>query len=169
MAEHSSGLASIGIDWKLIIAQMINFLILFFVLARFAFKPIVAMLEKREKTIRESLENAAAINDEKLRWEEKYTELKDEARQEARKIIGEAKNATEKMRQEVQKVIEQETKALIAQARLGAAAERTKVMAETKAQLAELVILASQRLGGKKSPAAIIEEVTREAQRASIR
>ena len=43
--------SKLGIDWKLLIAQIINFLVLLFVLYKFAYRPILSMLEKRTKKI----------------------------------------------------------------------------------------------------------------------
>ncbi len=51
---------SFGINPYLLVAQIINFLILFYLLKRFAYKPILKMLEDRRKTIAEGLENAKA-------------------------------------------------------------------------------------------------------------
>ena len=53
-------ITKLGIDWKFLIAQIVNFLVLLFVLYKFAYGPILAMLEKRQKKIEKGLKDAEA-------------------------------------------------------------------------------------------------------------
>ena len=67
LAEVCQGL---GIDWNKLIAQMISFGILLYVLWRFAYKPVLDILEKRRDKVEESLKNAEKIKHEVERIEE---------------------------------------------------------------------------------------------------
>ena len=51
-------LANLGFDWRVALANLANFLIIVWILKRFAFKPIKAIIEKRENTIKEGLDKA---------------------------------------------------------------------------------------------------------------
>ena len=53
-----------GVDWQHFIAQCFSFLIVAFVLRRYAYKPILTMLEERKTRIKESLDNAEKIKQE---------------------------------------------------------------------------------------------------------
>ena len=53
-------LTKLGIDWRLFIAQLVNFLILFAVLRIFAWKPLVTALEDRRKRVKKGIDNANA-------------------------------------------------------------------------------------------------------------
>ncbi len=80
----------LGIEPKLLLAQIINFLIIVFVLSKLLYKPILQMLEKRKKEIQAGLDLT-----EKLRQEEEKLKLKrertnEEARKEAQRILEEA-------------------------------------------------------------------------------
>ena len=81
----------LGIEPKLLLAQIVNFLIIVFVLSKVLYKPVLSMLEKRRKEIAEGL----AISDRMRLEEEKFQEKKaarlEVARKEAKTIIEEAK------------------------------------------------------------------------------
>jgi len=55
-------LEKLGVDWKIIIAQIVNFFILLSILYFFLHKPILNILEKRRKKIKKSLQDADAIS-----------------------------------------------------------------------------------------------------------
>ena len=63
MAEPS-GIAALGIDLKILIAQLVNFLLLYFLLSKFAFGPLGKILEERRKRIEESEKRAQEIEQE---------------------------------------------------------------------------------------------------------
>lgn len=96
-----------GINPYLLGAQIINFLILFYLLKRFAYKPILKLLEDRKQTIEESLKNAEKtkqILDETLKREkeifkkaeEKTDQMLKDTRNEASNILEEARNNAKK-------------------------------------------------------------------------
>ena len=60
-------MSELGIDWKMLIAQLISFSIVFFVLWRYAYKPIFVMLQVRREKIAEGLANAEKIKAELAR------------------------------------------------------------------------------------------------------
>ena len=105
-------------DIKLLVAQIINFLILFFVLSKLLYKPLLKILDERKRKIEDSLKGARKIEERLAKLEEKEKDVlrsafakadeeKDKiveiAQEEKKRIISEAKQAGEK---EVQKAIE---------------------------------------------------------------
>ena len=78
-------ITKLGIDWKLLIAQVINFFILLFVLHRFAYRPILKMLKKRTDTIDKSLSDVKQIEKNLAESNQKKDELLRTARQQAHK------------------------------------------------------------------------------------
>ncbi|MBI2405132.1 F0F1 ATP synthase subunit B [Candidatus Gottesmanbacteria bacterium] len=81
----------LGIEPTLLLAQIINFSIIVFVLTRLLYKPILGILEKRKKEIEESLARAEKLKREEEKFKQKGEKLLDEARREGRKILEEAK------------------------------------------------------------------------------
>lgn len=84
-----------GIQWYYLAAQIVNFLIIFYLLKRFAYKPILDMLEKRRKTIEEGQKNAEKSEKALLEATEKEKQILRTAQTESQKILADAnKQAT---------------------------------------------------------------------------
>src|SRR5512136_1154217 len=94
-------LQKLGIDFKVLIAQIINFGILFFILKHFLYKPILNGLDKRKKRIKESLEKAAEIEKRSAESEKEYNERMLKANQEATVIVEKARVDAEKTRKSI--------------------------------------------------------------------
>lgn len=88
-------LGKVGFDWQVALANFINFLIIFWVLKRFAFKPILKIIEERKEKIQSGLEDAEKAKTELLMAEEIGKKEINKAKIKANTIIGEAeKKAT---------------------------------------------------------------------------
>lgn len=85
--EESQGIAALGIDPLAILAQGATFLLLFFIIKKFALGKIVTTLEARRKTIEGSLEKAEALNKQNEEAEKRVEALLHEARKEAEDVI----------------------------------------------------------------------------------
>src|ERR1044071_3328471 len=95
-----------GVDWPHFIAQVISFGVVAFLLQKFAYKPVITMLEERRKRIEESLANAEKIKAELQRTEAQRQEVLTQANAQANRFIEEARAAAAKVReQETQKAI----------------------------------------------------------------
>ena len=118
--------------WKLAF-QVINFLILLFLLNRFLFKPVLARLDERSAKIAQGLEDAeAAARDRELARAEREAAVS-EARKEANEMIARANKIAEDTRNEI-----------LADARTEA--EKERAMAEIRGQVAELALAAAGKL-----------------------
>lgn len=85
-------LGKIGFDWQVALANFVNFVIIFLVLRKFAFKPINKIIKERQGKIDEGLENAKRAETELLIAEETRAKKMESAKLEANSIIGEAQN-----------------------------------------------------------------------------
>ncbi len=98
--EEPQGIAALGIDPLAILAQAATFLVLFFVIKKFALDKIVATLETRRKTIDDGVRLGREMEAEKERLDEKVAEVLQKARAEADKVIvGGHEEAAEIMKQ----------------------------------------------------------------------
>ncbi len=86
-----------GIEPVLLLAQIVNFLIILFVLKKFFYKPIVKMLDDRKKRIEESLKNADTIEEKLKATEEKTAKILDDARSQTQVIITGAKEEAQRI------------------------------------------------------------------------
>lgn len=83
----SDMLTKLGIDWKLFIAQLFNFMILFIVLRIFAWKPLLLALEERRAKIKKGITDADKAAKKLLETEKEKDEVLAKARNEAMKIV----------------------------------------------------------------------------------
>jgi F-type H+-transporting ATPase subunit b len=124
----------------------ITFLLLLFVLRRFAWGPIVGMLNERERTIREALEQAKheRLQAEKLLAEQK--EALTHAQREAAEIARRNQQEVEALRQDLTARAQKEAAAMLADARKQVAEELARARAELKAEVVDLAIDAAAQL-----------------------
>lgn len=91
----------LGIEPNLLLAQIVNFLIIFFVLSKLLYKPILGMLEKRKKEIAAGLELTEKMRQEEEKMNIRKEKLLDEARKEARNIVEAGKKEADAQAKEI--------------------------------------------------------------------
>src|SRR3984893_11652838 len=82
-----------GWNWQLFLSQVISFCIVVFLLNRYAYKPILALLEERRRKIEEGQINAEKIKKELAEAEKRYQEILAKANADAQKMIDEARES----------------------------------------------------------------------------
>ena len=92
-AEGSSGIGALGIDGKAFVIQLITFGLAFWVLQRYAFKPIIKLMDDRRQAIEKGVSLGEAMQKEKVALEKKVTDELHKARAEADGILAEAHNS----------------------------------------------------------------------------
>lgn len=137
-----------GFNWSLFISQCISFALVAFLLHRFAYKPILKVLEERRQKIAEGLANAEKIKQELASAQAKSQEILNNANAQGNKLIEEA-------RQSAAKVLEQETQKAIAtandivtKARQASEAELVRMKAELRKEVGRLVVATSAKVTG---------------------
>lgn len=143
-------LSKIGIDWKLLIAQVVNFLILLFVLRRFAYRPMLEFLEKRSKTIDDGLQNAKRATEKLIQLEQQEKEVLERAKKEANLLLSEARATAERTSERIVATSRDEAERLLEEARKKIDAEKGLLRAEMRRELANLVLLATEKVVGEK-------------------
>ena len=142
-------LQDLGVDGPKLIAQLINFAIVLFVLWRFAYKPVFEMLETRRKTIAESMDNAEKIKTELTETQAERDKVLAEANQKVQEMIADAKEAAKQVGEaEGQKAVKQ-AEEIIRKAREATEADRDSMMAELKAEIGRLVVDTTAKVSGK--------------------
>ncbi len=159
-------LHKLGIDWKLLLAQIVNFLILFFVLKKFLYKPILGFLDKRRALIEKSLKDAERLEGEMARVKEMRGEIIKKANQRAEEIFKEARDLADAKKAEILRAASSEAERLIAETKKTLGKEKERLIDEAREDLAELVLLAvekvvRERLDNEKDKALIRETISR--------
>ena len=153
----------LGIDWKLLIAQVINFAILFFVLKRFAYKPILGILERRRTTVEKSLVDAKKIEERLGALEQERETVLGKARAEAHTIVESATKDATAFVARAKEETKAETAVMIAKAQQDVERMKESVVAEAKNEIADLVVASAEKIIRVKLDPASEKELIRNA------
>jgi F-type H+-transporting ATPase subunit b len=124
----------------------VSFLILFFLLAKFAWKPIMAAIDDRERSIEDALFKAAAAKDEMARLTNENETLLKGARAERDLILLEAKKLKEQIVSEAKEAAQKEGARQIELARIEINNQKNIAMAEVKNKVSELSIEIAEKI-----------------------
>jgi F-type H+-transporting ATPase subunit b len=141
--------STFGVDWPHLLAQMISFSIVCILLHRFAYKPILKILEERRLQIAQGIAETEKIRAELARAEAKCRDIILQADGQATKLIEEAHAAAGRVQQqETQKAIAAAEQILI-KSREAAAQEHARMLLELKREVGQLVVQTATMLTGK--------------------
>lgn len=142
-------LTNLGIDWRLLIAQLINFAILLAVLYRFLYKPVLKLLHERSAKIEDGLKNAETVEIKLKEAAALYETKTREARAEAVKLFDVAKKEVDAMRVELVTKAQKESEQIIEAGRQRLIVEKERMMHEAEHELGDLVEQATQHVLGQ--------------------
>ena len=138
-----------GVDWTHLVAQMISFCIVCILLQRFAYKPVLKMLEERRRQITQGQANAEQIKIELSRTETRSKEMLDQANAQGNKLIEEARAAAARVQeQETQKAVATAERVML-RAKEASAQERTRMLAQLKSEFGRLLVETTATVTGK--------------------
>ncbi len=161
------GIADLGISLPTLIAQIVNFVILFGLLYLVAYKPIMRMLDERSRKIKESMEQTELIKEQAARAEEESKQRIEAATKEGQDIIGKAIRTGDELRQQAQQEAGQQAESLITRARAEIQRERDEAVGELRKEFADLTIRAAEKVIerslDKKAHSELIEKVLEES------
>ena len=128
------------VEVPFLLAQIISFLVVAFVLWRYAFKPVMSTMEDRQKQIDDGLQYAEEMKQKLAEAEKTYNEKIREGTEESQRII-------ENSREQAQRIIDQQTKEaqtraeeIVKQAKQSAEQERQQMLKEVHSEVGELVV-----------------------------
>lgn len=140
---------ALGISLPGVLAQVVNFLLLFFLLSRFAFPAIRNMLDQRAGRIAEALAVAERARAEAAQSQADIQAQIDEARRQGQAIIEQASRAAEQLRAELSQQAEVEAQRIKERAQTDFELEREKAMTELRRQFADLTVTAAEKVIGR--------------------
>jgi F-type H+-transporting ATPase subunit b len=139
-------LRALGVDFRLVIIQAIGFLILLYLLKRFLFGKILALLQARKEEIQSTYAHAEKDRTEATRLKRDYEKRLAEAEEEAERKLNQAVQEAKKIGAEIIEKTRQEAEVIKLKAQETMELERKKAVAEIRDQVVNLSMLASQRL-----------------------
>lgn len=164
-AEASSSLP-LGIDGKTLLFQFITFLLVFLVLRRFAVKPIVALLDKRHKTIDDGVRMGLAMEKEKAKFDRELDKRMREARHEADQIIARANKEARQIQREAEQEAKKKVNAMFVDAEERLAEEAAQARKNLEKDLIKMVSDVTEAIVGEKVDAKRDAELVKKAMKA---
>lgn len=143
-------LGKIGFDWKMAFFNLINFLILFAILKKYFFKPIMKNVRDREKEVQDSVDNIQKAKTELMMAERKAQEMIDDAKVEANKVIEKASITAQETAEALKDKAKGEIETLVKQARRNIEIDKKDMKEALRADTAQLVVLAVEKILGEK-------------------
>jgi F-type H+-transporting ATPase subunit b len=139
-------LETLGINLPSFLWHTANFLLLLFLLSRILYRPIVKMLDERAERVRESMERAEQLRLQSERDEQERVAHMDEARREVQVMLGQASQMAEQVKSEARQAAQEEARRIVERAQAEASAEHDRALTELRQQVADLSILAAERV-----------------------
>lgn len=136
----------LGIDWKLLLAQVVNFFILLAVLYKFVYKPVLEMLEKRSRTIEKGIHDAKAAEERLLKIERLREEKMAETSKEIGKLLEQARADAEIMKKDIMTTANLQAEDLLRRARLQMAEEKEKMVQDAKREVTAFIVQATGKI-----------------------
>jgi len=160
-------MGAIGIDWQVLLAQFVNFAILFGLLSVLLYKPMRRMLDERSNKIKESMEQAEQIKEQMTKSEEQVKLQLDTARREGQDILAQAAQMGERLKEEAKGEARPDAEGSVARARTEIERERDQAIDEVKREFVDLAITAAEKVVNesldREKHRRLIEEVLEQA------
>jgi F-type H+-transporting ATPase subunit b len=137
---------TLGLNWQGLVLHTINFLVLFLLLRQFLFKPVVGMLDTRAQRVREAMEQADQARRAAEQAESDRQALLAETRREAEAIRQRADEQAKRILADAEARAHERQQQIESQAEASAHQIEERVMAQVRAQLADLVVTAVDRV-----------------------
>lgn len=145
-AGSSSGISSLGINLKSFLFQLITFIIVLLILRRWVFPKLVATLEERRKTLEESLVAAKATQEALEKAEEQSADILHKAREQADAALADAAAQGKEAIAKAEAAASERAERVLNEARQQIEQERNKLREELKGELADLVVLTTEKV-----------------------
>lgn len=144
--EDTGIVGMFGLNWKLFLAQLLNFGIVLFVLWKWVFKPVTLGLSARTEKIENSLQEAEKIGKDRADFDSWKQEEISTVRTQATAIITQAKQAAESLKTEALKNTTDEQNRIMEQAKIRLEQEKGLMINQVKAELADIVVAATSKI-----------------------
>lgn len=160
---------TLGLKTDVFVAQLVNFLIILLILWRWAYKPLLKVLEDREARIKKGLDDADAVAVKLADIEKEHAAVLRTARDEASNVIKEAHGIGEAKREELLAKSREEISKLVTDARKKIADERQEAADQLKKEISALVITTAEMVLKEKIDAkkdfAIMDKAVKKAKK----
>ncbi|MFC1638965.1 F0F1 ATP synthase subunit B [Patescibacteria group bacterium] len=142
--------ATLGVDWKLFLAQLINFGLVLLVIWKWVYRPLLKALDERSKKIERGLMDAEESKKLLENAEEERAKVVTESRLKAKEIIESAESDAKKRRDEMISGAKSEVERVVGDGKKRLRDEQAAMVEEARKQVADLVLAATEKVAGQK-------------------
>ena len=158
-------LAKLGINWQLLIAQVVNFMIVLGVLSYLVYKPLLDLLDKRTERVRKAMEEAKRLEEEAESLSRQRIERLKKIDEEAGILLAQARVTAEAMHSDMLDKAHKDSQKLLEKGRQDIAAERAAALRDMQDTLAKVITQLTEKLLERtftpEDQKKALEEVTR--------
>lgn len=140
------GIADLGINLPVLIANIVNFTVLLIVLRLFAWGPLMKLLDERRERIAESLSAAEQAKEQAADIDRRAQEQIETARREAQNLVAQSQEIANRIQADARSQAQADAEATLARARSEIQLERDTAIAELRKEFADLTIAAAEKV-----------------------
>ena len=144
--EETNFIGTLGLNWKLFLAQLVNFGVVIFILWKWVMKPVVGALEARRLRIEESVKKAGEIEKKFIDLKAYEEGMRHKARIEADELITRASLTGEKLRNEALDQARTESEKILAAAHAMISRDKERAFLEIREEVANLAVMAAEKI-----------------------
>lgn len=148
--DSSSGIGALGVDGKAFVIQLVSFVLAFLVLKKWAFGPIVRMMEQRRQTIENGVALGEKMKKDQAALETKVAATLQQARTEADAIIAQAQESGRQMVHEAEDKARDKAAGILKDAEERIATDTKRAKAKLEGELVGLIADATEAIIGEK-------------------
>lgn len=162
-AAEAGGIGALGIDVRALLLQVVNFGILLWLLKRFAYRPILAVLRQRRQKVEESLKNAHELEQAKRTLAAEQTRLLRATQSHAQTVIAQGKQQADELIAQAKAAAREHAAQIVAEGTARLQQEETRLRQALRQEMTGLVREATRRVVGRTLTAAGDEALITEA------
>jgi len=150
VADSSSGIGALGISVSAFIIQLITFVLVFLLLRKFAFSPVIKLLQDRRKIIDDGVRMGEKLSKEQAKFDAKLNETMRQAREEADHIIATGHKEAREVVREAEKTAQRKADSILADAEVRITEESQRAKRALEKDIVSLVSEATEAIVGEK-------------------
>ncbi len=139
-------LSDFGVEPILLLAQVVNFIVLLYILKRFLYKPILRILDERKRKIETSVKQSEEIQKKFDEVSQKQIEILDKAKEESEQIIKNAKNEAKTLAGQIQSDASIQAEDSMKRAQQTLQLEKQKMISEAKQEIGDVVVTVTEKV-----------------------
>lgn len=144
--EATGGLGTLGINLKIFLAQLLNFAIVLLVLWKWAYKPIVKLLEERQEKIEHGVKQADDVEKRVQDLERERHEVMATAKSDAAKVLEDVRVTADERKKELLAKAKEEVKGVVAQGKAQLEAQKVQMIQEAREEIAAIAVEAARKI-----------------------